>query len=102
MKEETIMSIIEIKAKKMGVGPEMAWIAEALTEDENGKQVYVTVQYYDNEYYSVSEQSIYDYFDDDRTEPVECQEEYNHVKDAEDSQYIEVFKTLRKVLDVLE
>ena len=96
------MNIIEIKSKKMGVGPETAWIAEALVEDENGRQAYVTVQYYDNEYYTVSEQSVYDYFSDEKADSVDCQEEYDNIKDAEHSKYIEVFKDLRKVLDMLE
>ena len=60
------MNICEIKAKKSFAGPGMwAWLAEARVEDENVNERYVTVHYYDGETYTVSEQSVYDHFDDD-------------------------------------
>lgn len=95
------MSICEIKAKKSFAGPGIwAWLAETRVEDENANERYVTVHYYDGEVYTVSEQSVYDHFDDDDGDPVnEFIEEYDNYRDARKSAYAKEFETLRKLID---
>ena len=96
------MGTIEVKAKKIMAGPGTSWLAEALVKDEEGNERYVSVHYLDGEYYSVSEQSVYDFFEDDNYEPVESLEEYDNYEEAKKSSYKEVFNSLRKVLDMLD
>ena len=98
------MGIIEIKAKKHFAGPGMwAWLAEALVEKDKGEAVYVTAHYYDGEIYSVSKQSVYDYFVNGNDEAAEdLLEEYEDYKDAAKSEYKQVFSKLRKVIDMLD
>lgn len=97
------MSINEIKAKKIFAGPgTWAWIAEAIVEDNQGNDLFVTVHYYDGENYSVSKQSVYAFLADDGDEPAsELLEEYDDYKDAKKSVYAKVFDALRKVIDKL-
>ena len=96
------MGIMEIKGKKILAGPGTSWIAEALVKDAEGKERYVTVHYYDGEYYSVAEKSIYDFFEDDDCEPIDSLEEYDNYEDAKKSAYKKIFGQLRKVIDMLD
>lgn len=95
------MGIIEIKGKKIFAGPGTSWIAEALVE-EKGSQKFVTVHYFSEEAYIVSEQSVYDFFEKDDIEPVENLEEYMSYEDAKQSDYNRVFNVLRNVIDMLD
>lgn len=97
------MTIIEIKAKKIMACPgSWAWAAEALVNIGDGNEVFVTVNYYDTEVYSVSKQSVYAYLAEDGDEPVdELSEEYDNYKEAKQSEYAEVFGQLRKVIKML-
>ena len=95
------MGIIEIKGKKLGVGPETSRIVEALVEDGANKK-YVTVQFYDDEYYSVSDQSLYDCFVNDEDTAVEGLEEFDNYEEAKKSEYKEVFGALLKVMEVID
>ena len=96
------MSITEMKAKNVMAGPGMfAYIAEAKVEDD-GREVYVTVQYYDGEEYSVAEQSVYGFLAGDGAEPVaELLEEYDSKDAAAESEYAEVFRVLCGMIDRL-
>lgn len=96
------MSIMEVKGKKIFAGPGTSWIAEALVEDEENNKRYVTVHYYDGEYYTVSEQSVYDFYENDDFAPVDSLEEYDDYEDAKKSAYKKVFSHLRKVIDMLD
>ena len=97
------MSIIEIKAKKIIACPgSWAWAAEARVNTGEGCEVFVTVNYYDTEVYSVSKQSVYAYLAEDGEEPAnELLEEYASYKEAKESAYAEVFGQLRKVIKML-
>ena len=97
------MCIVEMKAKKVFGGPgSFVWIAEAEVESD-GKMVYVTVEYYDGEEYTVSEKSMYDFLADDGDEPcVEFLEEYANAEEAGKSKYAAVFEKLREAIDRLE
>lgn len=96
------MSITELKAKKVMAGPGLfVYIAEALVEEAE-RHVYVTVQYYDGEEYSVSDKSVYAFLDEDGAEPVvDLLEEYDSADVAKDSAYAEVFSVLRGMIDKL-
>lgn len=96
------MSITELKAKKVMAGPGVfVYIAEAKVDDE-GHEVYVTVQYYDGEEYSVAEQSVYGFFDGDGEGPVaELLEEYDSLEAASGSGYAKVFEMLCDMIDGL-
>lgn len=97
------MSILEIKAKKIMACPgSWAWLAEALVNVGDGNEVFVTVNYYDTEVYSVSNHSLYAYLAEDGDEPEgELLEEYAEYKEAKQSAYAEVFGQLRKVIKML-
>lgn len=98
------MRIIEIKAKKILAGPGTSWIAEALVLDENNKELYVTVHYFDGEYYTVSRQSVYVFFtDEEKTDSTyEFLESYEEYEDAEKSAFRRVFMALRNAIEMLE
>ena len=97
-----VMSITELKAKKVMAGPGLfVYIAEALVEEAE-RQVYVTVQYYDGEEYSVSEKSVYAFLDEDGADPVvDLLEEYDSKDAAAESEYAEVFRVLCGMIDRL-
>ena len=79
-----------------------AWLAEALVNAGEGNEVFVTVNYYDTEVYSVSKQSLYAYLAEDSDEPEgELLEEYAEYKEAKQSTYADVFGQLRKVIKML-
>jgi hypothetical protein len=97
------MTINGIKSKKIGAGPETAYVAEA--EVENcGETVYVTVQMYDGEECTVSKESVYAFLAEDDGEPAsEFLEEYEELDVAiEESDYGEVFEKLGDAIDELE
>ena len=97
------MMIHGMKAKKIGAGPEEAYVAEA--EVENGEEVvYVTVQMYDGEECTVSRDSVYGFLADDADEPAaDFIEEYEDLDDAiSNSEYGEVFRKLGNAIDELE
>lgn len=93
--------IIEVKGKKIFAGPGTSWIAEALVE-EKGSQKFITVHYFSDEAYTVSKQSVYDYFEKNDIEPAENLEEYMSYEDAKQSEYNQVFNMLRNVIDMLD
>ncbi len=97
------MSIIEIKSKKIfACAGSWALLAEALVTDKTGKDVFVSVHYYDGEQYTVSNQSLYAYLAEDGEEPsADFPEQYGSYKDAKQSAYAEVFAKLRKVINML-
>ena len=97
-----VMSITEMKAKKVMAGPgAFVRIAEALVEDPE-RSVYVTVQYYDGEEYSVADKSVYAFLDEDGAEPVEkLLEEYDSKDAAAESEYAEVFRVLCGMIEKL-
>ena len=98
------MRIIEIKTKKILVGPGTSWISEALVLDEDDNELYVTVQYYDGEYYTVSKQSVYAFFTDEEKidSTYEFLESYEEYEDAERSAFRRVFAELRNAIEMLE
>lgn len=95
--------IKEIKAKKMFGGPgSWVWLAEAVVDDGE-KHVYVTVQYYDGEEYTVTDKSMYDALTADDVDFVDTFiEEYDSWREAGKSEYAKVFKTLRDVIDRMD
>lgn len=97
------MSILEIRAKKIMACPgSWAWLAEAAVYTGEGKEVFVTVNYYDTEVYAVSGQSLYAYLAENGDEPAgKLLEEYVSYKEAKQSEYAEVFGKLRKVINML-
>ena len=97
------MSIFEIKAKKIfACAGSWAWVAEAVVNDGKNGELYVTVNFYDSEVYSVSKQSVYAFLAEDGDEPAnELLEEYENYKGAKQSAYAEVFGQLRKVINML-
>jgi len=97
------MKIHGIKTKKIGAGPEAAYVAEA--EVKNGKEtVYVTVQMYDGEECTVSKESVFAFLAEDRDEPAGgFIEEYEDLDEAiEESEYGKVFEKLGNAIDELE
>ena len=96
------MSIVAIKARKIMACPgAFAWLAEAEVM-EDGKTVYVLVQYYDGEEYTVRANSLYGYLAEDGAEPDgEFLEEHTSWKEAKESAYAGVFEKLRKVIKML-
>lgn len=96
------MEIKGIKATKVFAGPgNFAWIAEAIVTDEND-ELYVTVQYYDGEEYTVQKESMYEFLAEDGDEPEEeFLEEYDSFEAAGESKYAKIFEQLRKVLELL-
>lgn len=100
---EKVMSITEMRAKKVMAGPgNFAYIAEAKVVDGNGKEVYVTVNYYDGTEYTVQEQSVYDFLAGYGDEPcVEFAENYGALGEAKNSAYAEVFSLLCDEIDKL-
>lgn len=96
------MDITELKAKKVMAGPGVfVYIAEAKVED-SASAVYVTVQYYDGELYSVADKSVYAFLDGDGTDQAnELHEEYDSAQGASESRYAEIFWELRRILEKL-
>lgn len=97
------MGIEKISAAKVFAGPGMfAWIAEAVVIKDDEEEVNVTVQYYDGEEYTVQDGSMYEFLAEDGDDPeCEFEEEYDSWNAAQKSGYAEVFRSLRKVIDML-
>lgn len=101
-KEEN-MEINEIKAKKIycGLGS-FAWIAEAEVKEEGEDGVrYVTVQYYDGEEYTVTNESLYDALVNDGAPVDEFVAEYAGEEEAKKSAYADVFSVLTDAIEKL-
>lgn len=98
------MTIEGIKAKKVGAGPESAYVAEAEVKDGYDETVFVTLQMYDGEECTVSRESVFAFLAEDKGEPVtEFLEEYEDLDTAiEESDYGDIFEELANAIDALE
>lgn len=101
------MKIYGIKCKEMMVCMcgGMARIAEAEVETDtpNRDTVYVTVQEYDGQDFSVSTKSLFDFIIDEGNEPADGDfiEEFSELKKAKESAYAKVYEKLRKVIKMM-
>ena len=77
-----------------------ATIAEAEVETQEHGTVYVTVQEYDGQDFSVSTKSLFDFIIDEGDEPADGDfiEEFSTLKEAKESEYAKVYEKLRKVM----
>lgn len=97
------MEIIGIKAKVFMAGSGMMTeIAEAHVRKNDGEEVYVTLDCYEGEEYTVQKGSMYEFFAEDSADP-ECNfdECWTSWKDAKASAYAAVFEKLKKVMGML-
>ena len=97
------MEIIGIKAKVFMAGAgTMTEIAEAHVRKDGGEEVYVTLDCYEGEEYTVQKGSMYGFFAENGADP-ECNfdECWTSWKDAQASAYAGVFDKLRKVIKML-
>ena len=97
------MDIVEIRVRKMFAGPgNVAYVAEATVENDEGETFYVTMQDYDGKEYTVSVKSIYDFMVNDNGDPAdEFIEEYRSMANTKTSVYAEVFSKLKSAVDLL-
>ena len=100
-----MIKIISQKVDKVYSGlPPVGLIAELLLEETNGdkkEQFYLTVIYDDMDHFSVSKESVYDYYtsEEEDPQPVELMEEYEEFEETEKSKYYEYFKIADKLVD---
>ena len=80
-----------------------ATIAEAEVETQEQGTVYVTVQEYDGQDFSVSTKSLFDFIIDEGDEPADGDfiEEFSELKKAKESAYAKVYEKLRKVIKMM-
>lgn len=94
------MNIVEFRGKKAEMG---TCLAEVVVEYKDGNKLFVTVHFYDGEYYTVSRQSVYDYLAGNTEEPAkDILEEYDDYEDAKKSEFAKVFKILRDMIGKLD
>lgn len=84
--------------------PPAGLIAELLLEETNGdkkEQFYLTIVYDDMDHFSISKQSVYDFYssDDEDAEPAELIEEYEEFEKTKNSKYYEYFIMADKLVD---
>ena len=77
--------------------------AEVETDTPNRDTVYVTVQEYDGQDFSVSTKSLFDFIIDEGDEPADGDfiEEFSELKKAKASAYAKVYEKLRKVIKMM-
>ena len=96
------MKIYGIKCKEIMACICGGWatIAEAEVETQEHGTVYVTVQEYDGQDFSVSTKSLFDFIIDEGDEPADGDflEEFSTLKEAKASEYAKVYEKLRKVM----
>ena len=100
-----MIKIISQRVEQIEIGlPPAALICEFLLEETDGdkkEQFYLTVLYDEMSHFSISKQSVYEYFmsDEEDPEPAELIEEYEDLEETEDSKYYEYFKMADKLID---
>lgn len=87
-----------VKAKKVMACPgSFALIAEAVLL-EQGKEIFVTYQIYDQEEFTVAKGSVFHYMAEDGKEPAEITEEYLSLAQAKrESKYGTTFGMLKRL-----
>ena len=100
------MKIYGIKCREIMVcAGSWATIAEAEVETDtpNRDTVYVTVQEYDGQDFSVSTKSLFDFIVGEGSEPADGDflEEFSTLKEAKASVYAGVYEKLRKAMKML-
>ena len=92
-----------MKSKKVMAGPgNFVYAAEAKVVNEDGSEVYVTVDYYDGEEYTVQQKSMFDFLFGDGDDPcVDFDECYTSMEEARKSVDGEVFSVLCGMIDKL-
>lgn len=99
-----MIKIISQKVEHLTMGPPPGvLVCEFLMEEEiEGKveQFYLTALYDDMDHFSVSKQSVYDFYvSDDEAEPAELIEEYESLRRTKKSKYHEYFKMADRLVD---
>ena len=97
------MRILSIRARiTTACAPSEAQDAELLTQD--GKNLFLHINEYDGEHYTVAESSIFDYLTigTEKTPEVAFIEEYSNWRSTQKSKYKEYFSQLRKVIKMLK
>ena len=98
------MTIKGIEARRIPAGPmDSGYVAEAEVIVGQMDRVYVTIQKFYGEQYTVSNESVYECLTDDNLAPVEnFAEEYEELETAlNESKYGEVFGKLSQVIAML-
>lgn len=100
-----MIKIISQKVDKVYTSlPPAGLIAELFLEETNGdkkEQFYLTVIYDDMNHFSISKESVYEYYvsEDEEPKPVDFIEEYEELEETKNSKYYEYFEIADKLVD---
>ena len=99
------MRILSIRARiTTAWAPSEAQDAEMELLTQDGKNLFLHINEYDGEHYTVAESSIFDYLTigTEKTPEVAFIEEYSNWRSTQKSKYKEYFSQLRKVIKILK